>query len=130
MSNNTYMLGFSVLKFCLYAVAFVLLVIMFNNNIGVNFWYSMFIFIFPRWIDELISISSPVWYDYRIKLIAKLVLGLVATTMSLVGLSGNIVDLQYQWAVLFVLSGYFLVDAFYLACMFARRVSMQKHYDI
>ena len=124
------MLGISVLKFCLYSTAFALLVIIFNNNTGANFWYSVFIFILPRWLDDLKGVSSPVWYDYRIKLISKLVFGLVATTLALIGLSGNLVDLKYQWAILFVLSGYFVVDMFYLAYMVVSRTRTQKHYDV
>ena len=130
IENNTYMLGISVLKFCFYAAAFALLVIIFKNNTGTNFWYSVFIFILPRWLDDLICVSSPVWYDYQIKLISKLVFGLVATTLAVIGLSGNLVDLKYQWAILFALSGYFVVDAFYLAYMVARRTRMQKYYDV
>ena len=82
----------------------------------------------PRWVDDIRNISSPVWYDHTSKLIIKLALGFSVVVIGLVGLSGNLVNPHYRLFSMFVVMGYFLVDAFDLGCILARRAYMQRYY--
>ena len=127
LANDTHVFGFRFLRFVFYFTSFVLLAFVCNYNI-INFWFALFIFVFPRWVDDLRSISSPVWEDHAAKLTIKVILGSLLAIVVFVGLSGNLVDACFRLASMFVASGYVFVDVFDLFYTLMKRADTQKSF--